>query len=302
MKCPFCGILISDNTDFCENCGSFIPSQNDNESKSQGSKSQDSKAISDIKDKESAVDYNDPSRIINNLFSMQPTPSDYAVKEKSKNRRTANKFFPKKSSVIIAALVLIVIIALLIIPRIGVRRGIAGIKEPIQNEASGYVEKDIAGYEVSFYFQYSYEIEGLVIHTKNYYGFGLANRLAPRDIGLAWGDVAEYNDKIDFNWRQSGRWLYWKVKSYDELEPVGDESDVSMQSSNNHLIPADNSIKRKIKKIKKGDHIKIKGYLVNVDAENKKGKVFLWDTSTTRTDTGDGACEIIYVTDIIWLD
>ncbi len=26
-----------------------------------------------------------------------------------------------------------------------------------------------------------------------------------------------------------------------------------------------------------------------------------WNSSTSRTDTGDGACEIIYVTDVKWL-
>ncbi len=84
--------------------------------------------------------------------------------------------------------------------------------------------------------------------------------------------------------------------------PVNNPDYVSTHCSNNHLIPADNAIKRKIKRLKKGDHVRIQGYLVNVDAENSAGKVYLWDTSVSRDDSGDGACEIIYVTNIQWLD
>ena len=255
-------------------------------------------------DEEQNTNSYDPNLITNNLFSMQPVVSgDEEVKiSKNKISQKAKDLFDNKVTFTIITITLLVFAILLIIPKIGVRRGIAGIGEPVQKEATGYVEKEIDGYEVSIYFQYSYEIEALVVHTHNYYGFSFPDKLAPRDVALAWGKVAEYNGKINFHWRQSGRWYYWRVKSYDELAPIGDENDVSLQSSNNHLIPADNSVKRKIKRLKKGDHVKITGYLVNVDAENKNGKVYLWNSSTTRGDTGDGACEVIYVTDIIWLD
>ena len=64
----------------------------------------------------------------------------------------------------------------------------------------------------------------------------------------------------------------------------------------------DESLRAAIKTIKKGDHIRIKGYLVNVDAVNRDMKTFTWHSSTSREDGGGGACEIIYVKDIEWLD
>ena len=57
-----------------------------------------------------------------------------------------------------------------------------------------------------------------------------------------------------------------------------------------------------MKRIMPGDHIKIKGYLVNVTASNSKNDVIWWNSSTIRSDTGDGACELIYVTDLEFLD
>ena len=53
-------------------------------------------------------------------------------------------------------------------------------------------------------------------------------------------------------------------------------------------------------KIKKGDNVKITGYLVNLHwKENNSSRT--WETSTSRYDKGDGGCELIYVTDVKWL-
>ena len=54
--------------------------------------------------------------------------------------------------------------------------------------------------------------------------------------------------------------------------------------------------------VRRGDHIRIKGYLVNVDAVKPNGsESYYWHSSTSRTDTGDGACEVIYATEISWV-
>ena len=63
------------------------------------------------------------------------------------------------------------------------------------------------------------------------------------------------------------------------------------QLSNNHLISDDEYIRKQVQKIRIGDQIRVRGYLAGYTAGggSKRG------TSTTRTDTGDGACETIYV-------
>jgi pyridoxal phosphate enzyme (YggS family) len=48
-------------------------------------------------------------------------------------------------------------------------------------------------------------------------------------------------------------------------------------------------IAKRLKKIRKGNVVSIKGYLVRVDGEN-----FEWQSSLTRKDTGAGACEVIF--------
>jgi hypothetical protein len=63
------------------------------------------------------------------------------------------------------------------------------------------------------------------------------------------------------------------------------------QLSNNHLISDDENIRGMVKDIRIGDQIRVRGYLASYSSEQggKRG------TSTTRTDTGDGACETLFV-------
>ncbi|MBU2706785.1 hypothetical protein KCM76_12395, partial [Zooshikella marina] len=46
-----------------------------------------------------------------------------------------------------------------------------------------------------------------------------------------------------------------------------------------------------LKSVKKGDIIQLVGSLVNVDANDG----WRWRSSMTRTDTGGGSCELIWV-------
>ena len=184
----------------------------------------------------------------------------------------------------------------------GVDRSIKGTPDPVQKTAKGGTEKKIGGYDLNIQYIYSYDVDALVVHTEDYDDGSLNGTLAPKDVALAWGPVAEYNTSIDFNWEQSNRWYSWYVDDVRVLSPVGGVDGVSTHSANTHLIPADSTVKDKVMRIKRGDHIKLTGYLVNVDGSKKDGSTFYWYSSTTRDDTGDGACEVMYVESVSWLD
>jgi hypothetical protein len=64
--------------------------------------------------------------------------------------------------------------------------------------------------------------------------------------------------------------------------------------SNNHLLADNKQLAKEIMRAEIGDQIYIKGYLA---AYSHSGGSFFRATSTTRTDTGDGACETIYIDD-----
>jgi len=64
--------------------------------------------------------------------------------------------------------------------------------------------------------------------------------------------------------------------------------------SNNHILCADEKLSRRILSVRPGDQIHFKGYLVSY---SQPANQFRRGTSTVRDDTGDGACETVYVTE-----
>ena len=204
----------------------------------------------------------------------------------------------KQIAKIAVPILLVVFVGVYIFLNRASHRAIAGLRPPVQTETTGHKNVTIDDNNVLITFKYEYEIDALVVHTNRHHGFGIADQLSPIDVALAWGDVAEYNDRINFHWSQRGRFVYWKINDGADLALIGDVATVNRQLSNNHLIPANPDIRKQIKRILPGDHIKLKGYLVDIDAFGKDGASFWWYTSTIRSDTGDGSCEIIYVTEV----
>jgi hypothetical protein len=138
---------------------------------------------------------------------------------------------------------------------------------------------------------YSYELYGLVVSYRQHDGESSMHRwsndhLNMADVCVVWSDTAASPTlpKLDF-WngiftcnvqtRDSVAWSNFKMN----------------QLSNNHLISADPFIRDRVAKIRVGDQIRIKGSLARYGAAGGG----LRGTSTTRDDTGDGACETVLV-------
>ena len=131
----------------------------------------------------------------------------------------------------------------------------------------------------------SFEIEARVLSTE-YYTFGREADLAPVDLALGWGPMSDdaVLRKIDIS--QSNRFYYWHTDAF----PIPREQ-IETNSANMHMIPADSAIQKTLKSIRPGQVIKLSGYLVEVNAADG----WHWRSSLRRTDTGSGACELIYV-------
>lgn len=68
--------------------------------------------------------------------------------------------------------------------------------------------------------------------------------------------------------------------------------------SNNHILCADKILSRRILAARPGDQIHFKGYLVSY---SQPANQFSRGTSTVRDDSGNGACETVFVTDFLIL-
>ncbi|WP_171527251.1 hypothetical protein [Acinetobacter towneri] len=117
-------------------------------------------------------------------------------------------------------------------------------------------------------------------------------KFSPIDYAVSWGLFAEPEIARHITVNQYDRYLNWKI---DRL-PVPAEQAMQMVS-NMHIIPANPQIAKEIKKVKRGDLVRLKGELVEV-----KDQDLVWTSSLTPTDTGEGACEVFRVSSIQWIE
>jgi hypothetical protein len=113
--------------------------------------------------------------------------------------------------------------------------------------------------------------------------------LAPVDLGVGWGPMSDSAivDEIEFS--QMGRFLYWRPRDAQAF-PLPPEM-LTTHAAQMHMIPATKDIEHRLKRLRPGQLVTVGGYLV--DIRGPRG--FTWRTSMTRTDTGGGACEIVWV-------
>jgi hypothetical protein len=142
--------------------------------------------------------------------------------------------------------------------------------------------------------EYEYDITGMIVsyrhhHDENSRMHALAkDHLNMLDVCVIWGDnpANERLQKISF-WNGI---FTCNVKTRDQA--AWDAFDMN-QLSNNHLLSDDEFIRRKVKKVRVGDQVRVRGYLASYTSDGGSMR----GTSTTRTDKGNGACETIYIED-----
>lgn len=162
------------------------------------------------------------------------------------------------------------------------------IAEPQQTMLTSPIQTKITGSkgDVQLTLLAQYSIEG-VVKSKELYLLDYPSQISKFDFALAWGDLNKENVDENINYSQSGRWYCYR---YTDDNPVSQDY-IAKHSANVHLIHRDGEILRKIALAPGGSHVRIKGFLVNVDFGEGS-----WETSLSRSDTGNGACEIMYVT------
>ena len=136
----------------------------------------------------------------------------------------------------------------------------------------------------------TYRLSRVVVGRESYSG-GWEAIISPVDLAIVWGKLAEpYSDKY-VSYSQSNRWYFFKTKADSPL----DTSYVSTHSGNNHIVPVNENVARAVNAVRKKDKVILEGFLVNMTG-TYRGKVVMWNSSLSRADTGNGSCEIFYVT------
>jgi len=169
-------------------------------------------------------------------------------------------------------------------------------QEPVQTPTQAapfQVKTGDHSYTITPLFQY--ELHGLVVslhHSGSWwdiYHKAWQDYLNIKDLCVVWGDNIDSGVYTRMKFK-SGSWTCWYQWPDRETGALFDNAGLS----NNHLLADHGEINRQIMAASIGDQVYFKGYLAEYanDATD-----FQRGTSTTRTDTGNGACETVYIDD-----
>ena len=161
--------------------------------------------------------------------------------------------------------------------------GVLVQEDPVQRQVDSRSTLDKNGYQINLLA--SFDIRARVIAAERY-RFDRGAQVSPVDLALGWGAMSDSSVLQQISVAQGGRTYSWWVKNYPVPRTI-----IETHSANMHMIPADDGIERQLKSLRPGNLVHLKGYLVEVS--NKEG--FRWKSSLTRSDTGAGACELLWV-------
>jgi hypothetical protein len=134
-----------------------------------------------------------------------------------------------------------------------------------------------------------FELTARVLSREDYH-FDAGAQLAPVDLALGWGRMSDSTVLSQVQISQGNRFYHWHVEHF----PIP-RREIERSSANMHMIPADATARRELESVRPGEVIHLEGFLV--DASRPDG--WHWHTSMTRDDTGDGACELVYVESVV---
>lgn len=156
-------------------------------------------------------------------------------------------------------------------------------QDPIQKNAFGVKPFDHDRFRIEPLARY--EIKARVISKKRYRG-NTRSDLSPYDIVVGWGPMSDSRNLDYVLFKQSDRDYRWEVTT-----PPIPESQMRQHSANMHVIPSSEVMLKKLKDLREGHIINLKGYLVKASAESG----WTLKSSMSRNDSGSSTSELVWV-------
>jgi hypothetical protein len=154
------------------------------------------------------------------------------------------------------------------------------------------------GVEYTVVPRHRYELRGLVVSRHDTSAWWdvvhrdwWRDHLNVADLCVAWGGNLERGVYRELHYASDTFTCHVAARSqavWRRFEPT--------ELSNNHLLAADPATAKRLRAMRRGDQVLIRGHLAEY-AHDHEGKAFRRGTSTRRDDTGNGACETIWVTE-----
>jgi hypothetical protein len=159
--------------------------------------------------------------------------------------------------------------------------------EPVQVTRSGMPGFSAAGYRITPVAEFS--LQARVLSTERYH-LGRKADLSPIDLALGWGPMSDSAVLGRLEISQGNRFYFYRWSGQPPIAPA----EIVAHSANMHMIPADDDIRKRLEQVRVGQVVALNGFLVRTLAPDGSH----WDSSMVRTDSGAGACELMWVKDI----
>ena len=132
-------------------------------------------------------------------------------------------------------------------------------------------------------------LEARILHQKIYrYDRGAA--LVPVDLAVGWGRMSDQAVLNRLKISQSARFYFYEY----QLQPPIPREEITSHSTNLHLIPSTDEIASRCRSLRTGELVHLSGLLVEAIGPD----IGTWTSSLSRTDSGKGACELVWVEEI----
>lgn len=132
-----------------------------------------------------------------------------------------------------------------------------------------------------------FALEARVLSRRDY-DSGPESLLSPTDLALGWRRMADPANYGQLDISQSGRWYHYRWGNGGPPLPL---EEIIGSSANMHLVPADARVAQAISRVQPQQTVRLQGWLIEVQRDDG----WRWRSSLSRDDSGNGACELIYV-------
>lgn len=134
-----------------------------------------------------------------------------------------------------------------------------------------------------------FALDARVLHRKIYRYDRFAS-FVPVDLAVGWGPMSDQAVLDRLTISQSARFFFYEWHG----QPPIPREEIVAHATNLHLVPLSSAIARQCKALGAGDLVHLRGLLVEATGPD----IGTWRSSLSRTDSGRGACELVWVEEV----
>jgi hypothetical protein len=176
---------------------------------------------------------------------------------------------------------------------------------PLQKRVQGKpIDASVNGVDYRIQPRYSYDLRGLVVSLHDsdswwdYAHKAWSDHINVVDLCVVWGANARSGAYRGISFSNNQWECHWSTTSSEAWSAFRQD-----EVANNHMVTGDPAVAKALRAVRIGDQIRVRGYLV--DYTTWQGGRQLGGarvSSEVRTDSGNGACEVLYIESMETLD